>query len=554
MTFNGGQMRLAALLTRGLRRAPDEDIVTVRHDGVHRQDYVRSFARAARLANALAELGVAPGDRIATLMWNNHRHFEAYLAVPLMGAVLHSLNLRQPPQEIAYILNHAEDKVLLVDEDLLPAVEGILAQVPSIRHIIVAAASAEHPRRGEPRLDWETLIEGKPDSYPWPELDEWSPMGLCYTSGTTGNPKGVVYTQRSTYLHTMGQALTDTVGLSSLDAVLQIVPMFHVLGWGYPYTSTMLGAKQVFLEGAFDPRLALDVIAQEGITFSAGVPTIWQSVREAFEEQPGRWNLSTLQRINCGASAPSHALIKWYAERLGVEMIQSWGMTETNPLGVTSRRVAKRSQRALSLDDQLKNVAKTGLTVPGVELEIFDDAGKPVVHDGKTPGNLRVRGPWVCTSYYREDFPDRFEGEWLKTGDIAKIDAENYLIISDRSKDLIKSGGEWISSIDLENHILALPQVAGAAVVAQPHPKWDERPVALIVLREGATASAKDILAHCQSKFPRWQLPDDILFVANLPLNGAGKINKKIIRENLSNDGYVLPSLRRSSAAARGDA
>lgn len=551
MTEIRGHMQLSALLTRGLKRAPEEDIITVGRDGAHRQTYAQSFARAGQLASALTALGVGAGDRVATLMWNNHRHLEAYLAIPMMGAVLHALNLRLPPQEIAYIINHAANTVLLVDEGLLPLVHDLAGKIPTVRHIVVATDSPNLPKSSVLLLNWEALIRGKSDDYAWPRLDEWSAMGLCYTSGTTGNPKGVVYTQRSTYLHTMGQALTDTVSLTSLDSVLQIVPMFHVLGWGYPYTATMLGAKQVFMEGAFDPRLVLDIIDREEITFTAGVPTIWQAVREAYEAEPGRWKLSSLQRLNCGAAAPSHALIKWYAERLGVEMIQSWGMTETNPLGVTSRRVAKRSHRKLSLDEQLNNVAKTGLPLPGVELEIFDDEGRPVPHDGKRSGNLRIRGPWVCTSYYKESFPDRFVDEWLVTGDVAKIDEASYLIISDRAKDLVKSGGEWISSIDLENHILARPEIARAAVIAQPHPKWDERPIALIVLREGATLSAADIVAHCAVKFPRWQLPDDVLFVPSLPLNGAGKIDKKIIREDLLRAGYVLPTLRIATGGER---
>lgn len=546
MTASRGHMQLSALLTRGLHRAPEEDIVTIGQSKSHRQTYKEMFARAAQLAASLAELGVRAGDRVATLMWNNHRHQEAYLAVPLMGAILHSLNLRIPPQELAYVINHAANKVLLVDEGLLPLVRDLAGRIPTVQHIVVATDSGHLSQEPLPLLSWEDLIEGKPTEIAWPRLDEWSAMGLCYTSGTTGNPKGVIYTQRSTYLHTMGQALTDTVGLTTLDCVLQIVPMFHVLGWGYPYTATMLGAKQVFMEGAFEPQLVLDAIDKEEVTFSAGVPTIWQGVREAYEAHSGRWKLSSLERINCGAAAPSHSLIKWYAEKLGVEMIQSWGMTEANPLGVTSRRVAKRSHRKLSLDDQLKNVTKTGLSVPGVELEIFDDNGDPVLHDGKQSGNLRIRGPWVCLSYYKEDFPDRFVEDWLVTGDVAKIDPESYLIISDRAKDLIKSGGEWISSIDMENHILAIADIARVAVIAQPHPKWDERPIALIALRDGAKLSASDVIAHCATRFPRWQLPDDVIFVPELPLNGAGKIDKKLIREDLARAGYVLPALRES--------
>jgi len=551
VTQMGAPMRMAILLDRGPRLSPDEEIVTASVSGRVRLTYANIRARACQLAHALSALGIAPGDRVATIMWNGHRHLEAFLAVPSMGAVLHALNIRLAPRELEYIINHAEDRVILVDEDLLPLLTPLRGKIPSVGRVVVGSANRAWQREFPDAVDWEDLLAGRPVAYDWPDLDENAPLGLCYTSGTTGNPKGVMYTHRSTYLHTIAQAMTDTVGLTAIDSVLQVVPMFHVMGWGYPFTATMLGAKQVMVHGSMEAPALLDLIAHEQVTFSAGVPTIWQAVRAALEAEPDRWDVTALQRINCGASAPPASLIRWYWDRLGVEMIQSWGMTETNPLGVISRRLAKRRHLTLPLDAQFANVSKAGLPLPGLEIEIVDDNGVPLPHDGKTAGNLLIRGAWVCSEYYRDPQPDKFRGGWLLTGDVAKIDTEQYLIISDRSKDLIKSGGEWISSIDVENHIVALPGVAQAAVVAQPHPKWDERPVALVVLAPNASLDAGQVIAHCATRFAKWQLPDDVLFVDGLPLNSTGKVDKKAIRAQLQADGYRLPDLREKSVVDR---
>ncbi len=353
-----------------------------------------------------------------------------------------------------------------------------------------------------------------------------------------------MYTHRSNYLHTITIAMTDVMGLSAVDTLCGIVPMFHANAWGLPWVASMLGMKQVYPHRFMDPARLAQLIADEGVTISAGVPTIWQGVRAVVEANPGKHDFSSLQRLTCGGSAPPASLIDWFWQELGVEMVQGWGMTETSPLATISRRIAKRSDLEKTDAERAANQAKAGLLMPGLELEIFDDAWKPLPHDGEAFGELLIRGPWICSEYYRNPQPEKFHDGWLVTGDVAKIDPEQYLIITDRSKDLIKSGGEWISSVDLENHIVAMPEVAQACVVAQPHPKWDERPVAMVVLKEGAELDAQTVVAHCATKFAKWQLPDDVLFVDAIPLTTTGKMDKKVVRAKLQDDGYHLPDLR----------
>ena len=393
-------------------------------------------------------------------------------------------------------------------------------------------------------VDYEDFIAGKPTHYDWPQIDENSPLGLCYTSGTTGNPKGVEYEHRSQYIHTLVQCLTDSMSLSATDSILEIVPMFHAMGWGLPWSALMLGCKQVMPHRFMNNERLLHLLESEQVTMSAGVPTIWQGVKGLLEANPGGHDLSHLQRLTCGGSAPPPSLIRWYWDTLGVEMIQGWGMTETSPLATLSRRVMKRSHLQLSEDAQFENVAKAGQLMPGIELEIFDDEFKPLPHDGETVGEILIRGPWICSEYYQNPQPEKFHGDWLITGDVGKIDPEEYLIISDRSKDLVKSGGEWISSVDLENHIVAMPGVSQACVVAQPHPKWDERPVALVILVEGSNVTRELILEHCAEIFAKWQLPDDVVFVDEIPHTATGKISKLSLRKMLDDRAYKLPEFR----------
>ena len=546
MAMQHTPLLMSRILDRGAKVAPGEEIVTATADGVRRQTYRETRDRAHQLAHALADAGVGIGDRVGTFMWNGARHLEAYHAIAGMGAVLHTLNIRLSDHDLEYIIGHAQDKVIIADADLLPLLGKLKGRMPSVERIIVAAEpGCENWGTDLPNpVDYEQFIAGKPTVYEWPEIDENSPLGLCYTSGTTGNPKGVEYEHRSQYLHTLTQCMTDSMGLSATDCVLGIVPMFHAMGWGVPWSALMLGCKQVLPHRFMDPARLIQLIQDEEVTLSAAVPTIWQGVKAVYEANPGRYDLSSLSRVTCGGSAPPASLIRWYWDALGVEMIQGWGMTETSPLATLSRRVMKRSQRHLSEDEQFKNVAKAGQIMPGLEVEIFDADFNKLPHDGETVGEILIRGPWVCSHYYNDPQPEKFHDGWLITGDVGKIDPEEYLIISDRSKDLVKSGGEWISSVDLENQIVAVDGVVQACVVAQPHPKWDERPVALVVAKPGAEVTREKILEHLAKTFAKWQLPDDVLFVDTIPLTSTGKMDKKVVRADLESKGYRLPELR----------
>jgi len=544
MTMQQTPLLMSRIMDRGACLSPEEEIVTLTPDGIHRQNYKTTWERAQQLANALLQQGVEVGDRVGSFMWNNWRHLELYQAIPSMGAVLHTLNIRLSPRDLIYIINHAEDKIIFVDEDLLPVLEPLIDEIPTVQLLVICSHGEEGETSFTRQVDYEALIEGQPKQYLWPDIDENAPMGLCYTSGTTGKPKGVMYTNRSTYLHTLTQAMTDAMSLTALDSIFGIVPMFHAMGWGLPFTASMLGSKQVMPHRYMDPESLLRLIVDEEVTISAGVPTIWQGARAVLEANPGKYDLSKLTRLTCGGSAPPVSMMRWYVENYGIEMVQGWGMTETNPLGTISRRIAKRAHLKLTDQEQFENIAKAGLIMPGLEIEIFDDQFNPLPHDGESVGEVLIRGPWICSGYYKDPQPDKFHDGWLITGDVAKMDSEEYLIITDRSKDLIKSGGEWISSVDLENHIMSLEDVTQAAVVAQPHPKWDERPVALVIPEEGSNITRERILDHCATTFAKWQLPDDVIFVHEIPLTSTAKIDKKTIRSNLAKEGYQLPDLR----------
>ena len=546
MAMQHTPLLMSNILDRGAKVAPNEEIVTLTENGVRRQTYKETRDRSHQLAHALAGAGIKIGDRVGTFMWNGSRHLEAYHACAGMGAVLHTLNVRLSEKDLEYIINHAEDQIIIADADVLPLLENLKGKIPTVRKIVVATEEGFQGWATElpDPVDYEAFIAGQPTEYEWPQIDENSPMGLCYTSGTTGNPKGVEYEHRSQYLHTLTQCMTDSMGLSGADTVCGIVPMFHAMGWGIPWSALMLGCKQVMPHRFMDPARLIELMSSEKVTLSAGVPTIWQGVKGLYEANPGAYDLSSLSRLTCGGSSPPPSLIRWFWDELDVEMIQGWGMTETSPLATLSRRVMKRSQLSLSEDEQFENVAKAGQLMPGLELDIFDEEFNRLPHDGETVGEILVRGPWICSEYFNNPQPDKFHDGWLITGDVGKIDPEEYLIIADRSKDLVKSGGEWISSVDLENHIVGVDGVAQACVVAQPHPKWDERPVALVILEAGKEVAQQTILQHCETAFAKWQLPDEILFVDTIPLTSTGKMDKKVVRADLESKGYQLPSLR----------
>lgn len=537
-TMMNTPLTMPVLMDRGAQLAPEVEIVSKMRDRVHRCTYAELGRRARQLAHALTKLGVKPGDRVATLAWNSYRHLEIYYAVPCMGAVLHTLNLRLSTADLEYIINHAEDSVICVDEDLLPLLEKLAGKIPSVKHVIVMSNTGDFTTSFRPAHDYEKLLAAEPIEFTWPEIDENAPMGLCYTSGTTGKPKGVMYTHRSNYIHTITGGLPDMLNLSRADTVMAVVPMFHANAWGLPYICTMLGVKQVFPGAAMDGASVCQLIQDEQVTFTGGVPTIWLGVMNELQAHRDKYDLSSLRRMICGGSAPPRAMIDWFETNLGIEFVQAWGMTETSPLGTVNHLKPPMNDWARARQLDVKQ--RAGLHAPGLELRIVDDAGNEVAHDGQAMGRLLIRGPWIAATYYKEDpSPEKFPDGWLDTGDVATLDEEGYMAIADRSKDLIKSGGEWISSVDMENAIMAVPGVAEAAVIAVNHPKWQERPLACVVAKPGATVTKEQVYAHLEKQFAKWWLPDDIVFIEAVPKTSVGKFDKKVLRGQFAD--FQLP-------------
>ena len=529
----GRMMNFPLTLTHFLERSKtffgkNEIVSRLPDRSLHRCTYADIHARASKLASALTRLGIGRGDRVATLCWNHYRHLEAYLGVPAMGAVIHTLNLRLHPTDLAYIAAHAEDKVVIVDQSLMPLFSKFRDQVPSIRHVIVVPDAGPAP---EGTLDYEALIGPEPDQFAWPALDENEAAMICYTSGTTGNPKGVVYSHRSTVLHTLVACMSDGLGISEKDTILPVVPMFHAAAWGLPFAAAAAGSKLVFPGPHLDPQSLLELMAGERATIAGGVPTIWLGILALLDQDPGQHDLSAMRSMVIGGSAAPAAMIDGFKRRHNLDVTHAWGMTETNPLGTLARlRKAHEGEgdaRALDLK------ATQGYAVPFVEQRHVSESGEVLPWDGETMGELEVRGPWVASSYFSDEGGDRFTVDgWFKTGDVVTIDGEGYLRICDRSKDVIKSGGEWISSVALENALMSHPAVLEAAVFAARHPKWGERPLAAVVWKQGQEASKEALAAHLAPKFASYWLPDDYIVMAQIPRTSTGKFLKTKLRED----------------------
>ena len=519
---------------------PRREIVSITADHPrHRYTFREAFARSRKLANALRRMGIAHSDRIATFAWNDFRHFEIYYGVSCSGFICHTINPRLFEDQVVYIVNHAEDRLMFVDPVFVPLMEKLQPRLPTVEAFVIMTDDAHMPATNLRRAcSYEALIGPESDQFEWPDFDERTASSLCYTSGTTGDPKGVLYSHRSTVLHCYASALPDAIGLSGHDVVLPIVPMFHVNAWALPFACAMIGAKLVFPGPKMgDPPTLQELIEQEQVTFAAGVPTVWQGM-VAYLEKTGK-RVSSLKRVLSGGSAVPLALMNQLRDQHGVDTVHAWGMTEMSPIG-TIRHLSPEAS-ALPADQRDIVRAKQGRTVFGVELKVTDEDGAELPRDGKSFGPLKVRGPWVASSYYKRAADDAFEADgWFNTGDVATICPLGYMQITDRTKDVIKSGGEWISSIDLENLAVAHPAVAQAAAISVPHPKWQERPLLVVVLKPGSTATRAELLEYFHGKVAKWWIPDDVVFVEKLPLTATGKLSKLQLRQQFAS--HQLPT------------
>jgi 3-(methylthio)propionyl---CoA ligase len=537
-----GQMMRLPLLVSGLLRHADlnhgdtEIVSRLAEGGVHRYNYHEAHRRARRLARALASVGVAQSDRIGTLAWNTHRHFEVYFAASGMGAVCHTINPRLFPEQIAYIINHAEDSHIFVDVSFAHLVE-VLA--PRCQHVKTWVALCDREHLPECAIDlvcYEELLAARDDDFDWPELDENSASSLCYTSGTTGNPKGVLYSHRSTVLHAFAASLPDSMALSARDTACPVVPMFHVNAWGIPYAAAMVGCRLVLPGSHLDGHSLHDLFETEKVTFTAGVPTIWLGLLQYLEVRGLR--LTSLKRLLVGGAAAPPRLIETLQSRYGLEVRHAWGMTEMSPLGAVSTLRHKH----LSMPEEARNALqfKQGRPMFGVEMKVVDAEGQTLPRDGRAFGDLMVRGQWVMNDYFEAEGEPVLRDGWFPTGDVATIDADGYMQITDRSKDMIKSGGEWISSIDLENLAMGHPAIAESAVIGVRHPKWGERPLLVVVLKDGEEITKEELIAYMGERLAKWCLPDDVAIVDELPHTGTGKLSKVKLREQFL--GYRLPT------------
>jgi fatty-acyl-CoA synthase len=522
-------------ILRRLRHGdPQAEVVTLGEGGTRtRMTFGESAERIDRLARVLARLGVQQGDRVGTFAWNNQRHFELYFAIPCVGAVLHTLNIRLFEEQLTYIVNHAEDQVIFVDASLVPLLEKLAPSFEGVRHYVVMGDPARPGERGSlpNALSYEELLdEAGPGAYDYPEVDERQAAALCYTSGTTGNPKGVLYSHRSISLHSSATLMRDAVGLSRADRVLAVVPMFHANAWGLPHGAALAGADLILPDRFLQAEPLAQLIAAERPTLMGCVPTIFADLLRYADEHPGL-DLSSLSNAACGGSAVPRQLMRDFQEHHGVRIFQAWGMTETSPVATYSRPDEAGEHDEAYWDDR----ARQGRAMPWVELRLIGDGGVEVPWDGQSTGEIEVRGPWIAARYFRgEEDDEKFDAGWLRTGDIASVDERGYVQITDRSKDVIKSGGEWISSVELENEVMAHPDVIEAAVIARPDERWAERPLCCVVLRDGATAGARELHEHLSGRVAKWWIPEEFAFVEEVPKTSVGKFDKKVLRARLA--------------------
>jgi fatty-acyl-CoA synthase len=530
---------ISSLIEFAARHHANAEIVSRRVEGdLHRTTYREAAARARQVANALDRLDVPFGDRVATLAWNGYRHFELYFGVSGSGRVLHTLNPRLAPDQVVWIANHAEDRVLCFDMTFLPLIKAVWKNCTTVRHWVALCDAGALPADTgiEGLVSYEAWIAPESKAYDWPQFDEKSAASLCYTSGTTGNPKGALYSHRSTVLHAYGGALPDSLGLSARDSILPVVPMFHVNAWGLPYAAAMTGAKLVFPGSALDGKSVYELIEGEGVTMAAGVPTVWLGLLNHMA--PAGLRFSKLNRTVIGGSACPPAMISAFKDQYGVTVLHAWGMTEMSPLGTVC--TLKLAQQALPPQQQMAVLVKQGRAVYGVEMKIVDADGGELPWDGQSSGDLYVKGPWIICGYFKGEGGDPLVDGWFPTGDVATIDPDGFMQITDRSKDVIKSGGEWISSIDIENIAMAHPAVAMAACIGVRHPKWDERPLLVVMRKPGAELTREALLAFYDGKVAKWQVPDDVAFVDAIPLGATGKMQKMKLREQFKD--HRLPT------------
>jgi fatty-acyl-CoA synthase len=531
---------ISSLIVHAERHHPECEIVSRRVEGdIHRTTYRELASRSRRMAHALAALGVKMSDRVATLAWNGYRHMELYYAVSGSGAVLHTINPRLHPDQVVYIADHAEDQVLFFDLTFLPLIAAVAGRTKTVKHWVAMTDRAHLPADAAKipgLLCYEDLIDQHHDRFHWPSFDENLASSLCYTSGTTGNPKGALYSHRSTVLHAMAAALPDCMNLSARDCVLPVVPMFHVNSWGIVYAAPLTGAKLVLPGPHLDGKSLYELFEAEQVTFSAGVPTVWQGLLAHVEANGLKF--SSMKRTAIGGSACPPAMIRKFWDEYGVHVLHAWGMTEMSPIGTAA--AFKGKHMAMSQEDRFKVMATQGRAVFGVDMKVVDENGQELPFGSEASGELLVRGPWIIASYFKGEGGDPLRDGWFPTGDVAKIDADGYMQITDRSKDVIKSGGEWIGSIDLENIAMAHPAVAMAACIAAKHPKWDERPLLVVMKKPGAEVSKEELLAFFEGKIAKWWTPDDVVFVDAIPLGATGKMQKNKLREQFKD--YRLPT------------